>query len=170
MNCIDDAIKVWRTVIKKITGLSNDLLLNGESIRGPELVRIKNGKKVPISQEDTVIIHYCDPIDDISMVDSSNPSTAQSYELHLIVYGNKCKKISQTIKSNLYTEGILDILRESGIGLLDIPTIQNTSNFIVEQTYILRSDIRIRFNCILEDEKIMKDIPIENVDESFKII
>lgn len=170
MNCIDDAIKIWRTIIKKITGLSNDLLLNGESIRGPELVRIKNGKKVPISQEDTVIIHYCDPIDDISVVDSSNPSTVQSYELHLIVYGNKCKKISQAIKSNLYTEGILNILRESGIGLLDIPTIQNASNFIVEQTYILRSDIRIRFNCILEDEKIIKDVPIENVDESFKII
>lgn len=164
LNCIDDAIKVWRKILMEITKLPKNMILNGESIRSPELVTVKNGQKVPIGYDETCIIHYCDPIDDISVVDTSNVNeTIQSYELHLVIYGKCCKKVSQLIKSNLYTRNILDELTENGIGLLDIPSAENTSEFMTENTYILRNDIRIRFDCAFVDKAVK---PSETIEEA----
>lgn len=164
LNCIDDAIKIWRKILIEITGIQKNHLLNGESIRSPELVTAKNGQKVPIGYDETCIIHYCDPIDDISVVDTSTVNeTIQSYELHLVIYGNCCKKVSQLIKSNLYTRNILDELTENGIGLLDIPSVENTSEFMTENTYILRNDIRIRFDCAFVDNTVN---PSETIEEA----
>lgn len=164
LTCIDDAIKIWRKILIEITGIPKNYLLNGESIRSPELVTAKNGQKVPIGYDETCIIHYCDPIDDISVVDTSNVNeTIQSYELHLVIYGNCCKKVSQLIKSNLYTRNILDELTENGIGLLDIPSVENTSELMTENTYILRNDIRIRFDCAFVDKAVK---PSETIEEA----
>lgn len=156
LSCVDDAIRVWRKILMTITGLSNEYVLNGESVRGPEFVTIKNGQKIPIGYDESFLVTYCDPIDDISITDSSEESlyTNQSYELHVIVYGNQCKKLSQTIKNNLYANEILDILRDNDIGLLNVPVVENTSSFMVSQTYVLRSDIRIRFDIVLADDRV----------------
>lgn len=164
LTCIDDAIKAWRRILIEITRVPNNMILNGESIRSPELVTVKNGQKVPIGYDETCIIHYCNPIDDISVVDTSEVNeTIQSYELHLVIYGNCCKKVSQLIKSNLYTRTILDELTENGIGILNIPSIENTSEFMMENTYILRNDIRIRFDCAFVDKTIVPSADIEEV-------
>lgn len=170
MQCVDDAIKVWRQIINTITKVPFNKILNGESIRGPELVTLRNGQKIPVNQDDTIIVFYCDPIDEISVVDGVNTQTAQSYELHLIVYGNQSKKISQKIKSNIYSEGILNILRENEIALLNVPFIENTSNFIISQTYTLRSDIKIRFDCVFEDQKVIEDKEINETQINEKVI
>mgnify|MGYP006886776517 CR=1 FL=1 len=168
LSCVDDAIKTWRKLIIDITGIPGNKVLNGESIRSPELVTVKNGQKVPIGYDETCIVFYCDQIDDISVVSTENGcETVQSYELHLIIYGNCCKKIAQAIKSNLYSREILDVLTENGIGLLSIPYIENTSEYMVDQTYVLRNDIRIRFDCCFEDKKHMS---YENVSEFSKDI
>ena len=165
LTCIDDAIKIWRTILIEITGIKKNHILNGESIRSPELVTVKNGQKIPIGYDETCIIHYCDPIDDISVVDTSNVNeTIQSYELHLIIYGNCCKKVSQLIKSNLYTRNILDELTENGIGLLDVPPVENTSEFMTENTYILRNDLRIRFDCAFVDKTTKPSVQIEEAE------
>lgn len=164
LNNINEAIIVWREVLMKITGLSKEYILNGESLRGPELVVIKNNKKIPISNAEIAIIHYLDAIDEISIVDSNDrPLINQSYELHLIIYGNSCRKIAQRIKSRIYGSIILKMLREKGIGLLDIPSYENTSGFRPDNTYTLRYDVRIRFNCILEDEELEEKVYIEEV-------
>lgn len=165
LNCIDDAIKIWRKILIEITGIPKNYLLNGESIRSPELVTMKNGQKVPIGYDETCIIHYCDPIDDISVVDTSEVNeTIQSYELHLVIYGNCCKKVSQLIKSNLYTRSVLDELTENGIGLLDIPSVENTSEFMTDNTYVLRNDIRIRFDCAFVDDRTRPVVDIEEAE------
>lgn len=169
LSCVDDTIPIWRDILTTITSIPLEMILNGESIRGPEFVTVKNGQKVPISYDENFIVFYIDPIDAISVVDGyGHATTVQSYELHLIVYGRDCKKVSQKIKSNMYTEGILDILRDNGIGLLSIPSVENTSNFMVSQTYILRNDVRIRFDCAFKDTQVKKDTIIKEVTEIFK--
>lgn len=160
MNDINYAIKAWRAILNKITDIPLNKIISGESIRGAELVTLKNGQKVPIGYDEDCLVHYFDPTDDISMVDTSDTlSTIQSYELHLIVYGNNCKKVAQMIKSNLYTREILDELTENGIGLLSINPVENTSDFMTDNTYVLRYDLRIQFDCQFEDER--EETPIE---------
>lgn len=171
LSCIDDTIPVWRNILTTITSIPLEMILNGESIRGPEFVTIKNGQKVPIGYDENFIVFYIDPIDDINVVDSYGHSTSvQSYELHLIIYGRDTKKMSQKVKSNIYTEGILDILRDNGIGLLSIPSVENTSNFMVSQTYVLRTDLRIRFNCVFKDTQVIKNTIIKEVETQHKEI
>lgn len=166
LTCIDDAIKVWRKVLMKITNIPSNMILNGESIRGAELATIKNGQKVPIGYDETCIVLYYTPLSDNSIVDTNFDdinTTLQSYELHLIVYGNQCKKVAQAIKSNLYSAKVLDILTDNGIGLLSIPYIQNNSTFINSNTYVLRNDISINFDCVFEDEKVLKQNNIDDI-------
>lgn len=169
MNDINDAIKAWRIVLNKISGIPNNMILNGESIRSPELVTIKNGQKVPIGYDEDCIVHYVDPTDDISVVDTFDElNTIQSYELHLIVYGNNCKKVAQTIKSNLYTREALDMLTDYGIGLLSIAPLENTSEFMTENTYVLRYDIKIKFDCQFTDDRKFEVVEIENAEFTMK--
>lgn len=166
---INEAIITWRSVLMKITGLSKEYILNGESLRGPELVVIKDNKKIPISNTEIAIIHYLDPIDEISVVDSNSDLLLnQSYELHLIIYGNRCRNVAQRIKSSIYSQTILEMLRDGGIGLLGIPSYENTSGFRPDNTYTLRYDVRIRFDCVLKTESLEDDIYIENVDYDIK--
>lgn len=153
LSCVDEAIIILRKVLMKITGLSNEMIINGESIRGAELVTIKNGQKVPIGYDETCLVTYCEPIDDISVVEGyGGVQSVQSYEFHIIVYGNQCKKVAQKIKGNFYTRGVLDILNENGIGLISVQPIENASTFMTGNTYVLRNDLRIRFDCVFGDE------------------
>lgn len=171
LSSINEAIIAWREVLMKITGLSKEYILNGESLRGPELVVIKDNKKIPISNTEVAIIHYLDAIDEISIVDSNDkPLINQSYELHLVIYGNDCRKIAQRIKSRIYNSEILRILREKGIGLLNIPSYENTSGFRPDNTYTLRYDVRIRFNCVLEDEELEEKVYIGEVKKDMGVI
>ena len=162
MNDINVAIKAWRKILMNITDIPNNMIISGESIRGSELVTIKNGQKVPIGYDEDCIVHYVDPTDDLSIVDTSSElSTIQSYELHLVIYGNNCKKVAQKIKSNLYTREILDELTENGIGLLGIKPVENTSDFMTDNTYVLRYDLRILFDCQFEDDRKIDVVDIE---------
>ena len=162
MNDINVAIKAWRKILMNITDIPNNMIISGESIRGSELVTIKNGQKVPIGYDEDCIVHYVDPTDDISIVDTSSElSTIQSYELHLVIYGNNCKKVAQKIKSNLYTRVMLDELTENGIGLLEIKPVENTSDFMTDNTYVLRYDLRILFDCQFEDDRKIDEVELE---------
>lgn len=162
MNDINVAIKAWRKILMNITDIPNNMIISGESIRGSELVTIKNGQKVPIGYDEDCIVHYVDPTDDMSIVDTSSElSTIQSYELHLVIYGNNCKKVAQKIKSNLYTREMLDELTENGIGLLEIKPVENTSDFMTDNTYVLRYDLRILFDCQFEDDRKIDVVDIE---------
>lgn len=153
LSCVDEAIIILRKVLMKITGLSNEMIINGESIRGAELVTIRNGQKVPIGYDETCLVTYVDPIDDISVVEGyGGVESVQSYEMHIIVYGNQCKKVAQKIKGNFYTRGILDVLNDNGIGLLSVQPIENASTFMTGNTYVMRNDLRIRFDCVFGDE------------------
>lgn len=162
MNDINVAIKAWRKILMNITDIPNNMIISGESIRGSELVTIKNGQKVPIGYDEDCIVHYVDPTDDMSIVDTSSElSTIQSYELHLVIYGNNCKKVAQKIKSNLYTREMLDELTENGIGLLEIKPVENTSDFMTDNTYVLRYDLRILFDCQFEDDRKIEEVELE---------
>lgn len=165
LSCVDNAIKTLRQALMKITGLANNYIINGESIRGAELVIVKNGKKVPIGIDETCIVTYLDPTSELSVVDSEKePTIIQSYEWHLIIYGNCCRKVVQKIKTNFYLGTILDDLRENGISILRISEPTNTSEFITTDTYMLRSDLRINFNCTFVDENVEEDNKIENIE------
>lgn len=169
MTCVDNAIRIIRKILMRITGISNDYIINGESIRGAELVKVKNGKKIPIGYDETCIVTYLNPTDQMSIVDASNsPKTAQSYEFHAIIYGNDSKEVAQKIKNNLYIQPILETLRENGIGILSIDSPTNTSEFITSDTYMLRSDLRFSFNCILEDDSIETENDIESINITYK--
>lgn len=165
MNDINEAIRTWRKVLNTITKIPMNMILSGESIRTPELVTIKNGQKVPIGYDEDCIVHYVDPTDDLSVVDTSKElSTIQSYELHLVVYGNNCKKVAQKIKSNIYTREVLDILTENGIGILEIKPVENTSDLMTDNTYVLRYDLRIVFDCQFEDDRVIETTNLEEMD------
>lgn len=155
MKCIDEAVPVWRSVLNKITDIPLNMILNGESIRGPELVTVKNGQKVPIGYDEDCIVHWIDPIEDLSVIDDTEEEnlTLQSYELHLAVYGNSSKKVSQKIRSELYAPGCLKHLRKNGISLLSTSSVENNSRFMTSQTYVLRYDLRIKFDCLFTDER-----------------
>lgn len=163
MNDINEAIRTWRKVLNTITKIPMNMILSGESIRTPELITIKNDQKVPIGYDEDCIVHYVDPTDDLSVIDTSKElSTIQSYELHLVVYGNNCKKVAQTIKSNIYTREVLDLLTENGIGILEIKPVENSSDLMTDNTYVLRYDLRIVFDCQFEDDRA---IEVTNLEE-----
>lgn len=160
MRSINDAIKAFRKLLMKITGLPNNYILNGESIRGAELVTFKNGQKIPFTADDTFIIHYIKPLEELNVIETLNSEdedlikTLQSYELHLVIYGNNSHDVITKIKSNIYTEYCNNYLRDNEISLMNITYIENTSDFKISQTYVLRYDMRVNFNVILETDKI----------------
>jgi hypothetical protein len=166
MNDINEAIRTWRKVLNTITKIPMNMILSGESIRGPELVTIKNNQKVPIGYDEDCIIHYVDPTTDLNVIDTSTDmKLIQSYELHLVIYGNNCKSVATKIITNLYTDEALELLREGGIGILKIDPLENTSEFLTTNTYVLRYDIKIQFNCQIEPERAFEQTEIEEADQ-----
>lgn len=169
MRSLNDALKVFRKLLMKITKVPNNLILNGESIRGTELVTIKNGQKVPISLDDTCIIHYINPVDTINIIEPVENDdyiqTLQSYELHLVIYGNNSHNVVNNIKANIYSEYCSNTLRDNDISLLNIESIENTSDFKINQTYVLRYDVKINFDVIIENDK----TEVENEYNDFEI-
>lgn len=162
MNDVNESIVTWRKVLNEITDIPMNMILSGESIRGPELVTIKNGQKVPIGYDEDCIIHYIDPTQDLSIIDnSSDMKFIQSYELHLIVYGNNCKSVANKIVTNLYTPEILDTLRDGGIGILKIDPLENTSDFMTNNTYVLRYDIKIQYNCEFTPDRVIDETDLD---------
>ena len=166
MTDLNEAIRTFRSIISKITGIPNNMILSGESIRGPELVTIKNGQKIPIGYDENCIVHYVDPTNDMNIIDTSTDmKLIHSYELHLIVYGNDCKAVATKLITNLYTQEALDMLRDGGIGILKINPLENTSEFLTTNTYVLRYDIRILFDCQIEPERSFGKTDILEADQ-----
>lgn len=171
MECVETAIKVLRKTLMSITGLANEYIINGESIRGAELVTIKNGQKVPIGYGETCIVTYVNPTDEMSIIQSEDTSeTLQSYELHLIIFGDENKKMASKIKANFYQSYLLDTLREKGIDILRVGSIENGSEFLTSDTYVVRSDVRIAFNVIIENDMALVDNNIEESNNEVKSI
>lgn len=161
MQTVNEAVKTWINVIQSITGLQNGYIINGESIRGPELSIVKNGQKVPFTYDETAIVFYNDLTESPSIVSSYKEAVSlQAYELHLIIYGNESKEIANLLYTNFYTRGVLDVLNDNGISLLQVNSPTNASSFRLESTYISRTDLRLTYNVLIETQQINKDVDI----------
>lgn len=154
MNCINDTIPYFRTILSKITSIKKDWIINGESIRGPELVKVSNGQKIPFSPDDNFIVFYLDYDNSIAITEvEDDEESVQTYLLHLIIYGRDSRRNMMRIKNKFYDPIYLEGLASNGIGLIRFENANDISDFVGSGTYILRTDLSILFNVVIEDDK-----------------
>lgn len=168
LECVDEAIKILRKVIAKILSMDIDNVLNGESVRGVELVKTLQEQEVPLSNKDILVVFYNEPTNEIDVVE--NCESCQSYSFHVIIYGAQCRKASQVLRANFYTEFIKDTLSENGVSILDVSTPTSTSEFINNTSYILRNDIVISYNCVVVNKRVEDIDEIESVENELSLI
>lgn len=154
MKCVSDVIPFFRTILSEMTGIKKDWIINGESIRGAELVKVVNGQKVPFSPDDNFIVFYLtydNSLEITQVID--NEQSIQSYVLNLIVYGKETRKNTIKIKNKMYDPAYLDRLATNDIGIMKFSNTTDINDFMGGGTYILRSDLEILFNVVIEDDR-----------------
>lgn len=167
LECIEEAIVTVRKKIMEILNLKSEFVLNGESVRGVELVKILQGQEIPLHNEDVIVVFYVNDTEDINVVQGDE--TCQSFDFHVIIYGNRCRKFSSKLRTNLYSEYIRSELGENGVELLNVSTPENTSEFIGNATYVLRSDLDILLNCVIKNKEVKEINSIEELNVSYEI-
>lgn len=160
LTCINDAIIALRKAIIKILNVKEDLVLNGESVRGVELTKVFQAQEIPLTNGETIVIFYLTATDEMNVFQETE--TTQSYAFHITIYGCKCRKQALSLRTNLYNEKIKEELNENGVSISDISTPNETSEFINNATYVLRNDLDIYFNSVIINEQIEE---IDEIDE-----
>lgn len=168
LECVDDAIRALRVIVAKILSMNIDDILDGESVRGVELVKILQEQEVPLSNDDILVVFYNEPTNEIDVVE--NCESCQSYNFHVIIYGAQCRKASQVLRGNFYTEFIKDTLSENGVSILDVSTPTSTSEFINNASYMLRNDIVISYDCVITNKRVEDIDEIESVENELSLM
>lgn len=156
INNIEQLILIIRPMIAKQAEISIDDVINADSIRGPELTKIVDGKKEPYQPHEQVIIFELNETSDVSVYETQENDEINailSYELAIVLYGDAARTHAVKLKGRLLSEKVLQELSEQGISITSISNIIPSSEFINSTRYI-RRDFSINFNTTININQI----------------
>lgn len=143
--------KLLRNMLITQSQLIPNRVLNGNSIRGQDLEKmIDSNIYISYNLSDCVIIFELftrTSEENISMIKSNNSLLLySSYNMHLIIYGNKSEQLAQILKARLESEKNRFDMYNLGIQIEEISNITTINDFKNETIWI-RSDFDIDFAC-----------------------
>ena len=173
----EDIVKILAKVLDNNSGLDPKRILNADSVRGTDLSQyISSSETYAPDVSDSFLIfellenqngdHFVTKGEDDSMI------TIQSYDYHLMIYGNSSPTDAQKISAVFKKENIALSLRDEGIFVNGVTGVEAINEFI-NNTYILRRDliIKIQTRYVFENkENIEYFDPNQNVDPVVKDI
>lgn len=166
-----DIVKNLVKVLEDYSGLRKTSIVNLVSISGVDLGElISESEQYSINASDSFLLFELleNNSDNYVTKGSKNDQMEyiQSYDFHIIVYGNNapvdCQKISALFKQ----ENIALFLRDNGIYIKGVSPIDPRTEFI-NNTLIVRRDLMVRIYCRNEFDNI--GIPTDYFDKKQKI-
>lgn len=139
---VEDIILLLRPLIALNAEMDLDDIINIDSIRGVELTKIENGKKVPYEPYETVIAFELVENNNIDINETYEKDnlvhSVSSYDINLVIYGDEARTISKKLRARILSEKVRGDLAEQGISLIDASSIEPTTEMINSVRYIRR--------------------------------
>lgn len=170
-----DLDKIIRNQIHDNLELDKNKIINGLSVRGPELIKHVNENVYSSTDLSDTIIVFERSIDSsektISMEEIDNSITTYShFQYKITIYGNVSDFVAYKLFSRLLSSEIRENLISKGIYIRDISNPQSINEFI-NNTIILRTDLEIALSCrfnfskIISNEEFKKEnLTIKNIN------
>lgn len=166
---LHDIEKIIANVLVKQSQLDNDRIINGLSVRGPELSKYIQTKVLKSYElTDSVIIFelVMDYNQDTNFTEYSNNSirNTMAFHIELTVYGNESINLANILKARLESQKVRAILLEEGIYLSNISNIASLNEYINE-TMWLRSNMTLNLIAEMNIDEIDKSEDVEDFSE-----
>lgn len=130
-----DALVALRKQILLLTGLSNNYVINGDSVYGPTAYKmVSDIIGIAPSLSDTFIIFEFKEIENdsygITFDDGNNGYTLIPYGLFLKIYGDNAHDVAVQLQAGLKFSGTAEELYKQGIKYIGLSNIQSVNEFI----------------------------------------
>lgn len=154
LNSQSDATKIIRQKIIELSGLSNDRVLNIDSVRGINLAKIVENSIMSIDIRDCIILFqnrqtssesYSQQIDETSVL------TSTMNEFAMTIYGNSSTVLANGIAAKILIDINQDDLYDSGIHVIEVSDLQDLTEF-KNETMWHRTDFNIVYDCMYKYE------------------
>lgn len=150
----NDALIALRKQILLLTGLSNNYVINGDSVYGPTAYKmVSDIIGITPGLSDTFIIFEFKEIENDSYgitFDSDNNGYAFiPYGLFLKIYGDNAHEVAAQLQSGLKFSGTVEALYNQGIKYISISNIQSVNEFINGVRWP-RCDLELDILCCLK--------------------
>lgn len=172
MNQIKEVSKIIRNFLNEITGIKLENIINGNSIRGPEMEKkISDNIYCSYDNDDILIIFTIssreNTYNDISFEtdEYGNLIKTVPLEINLCIYGNDSMDLMNSIKSNVLSDGGRYRLYSNGIYLESCDNIVTVNEFKNGSMW-LRNDMNINITIekLIEQKIKLDNIKIFNMD------
>lgn len=149
--------------------LPKDCIINGLSVRGPELLKYINDKLyLSPNLNDTVLIFECSHNKNncLSEYNEINDELIlfNSFEYKVILYGNHSKNIASKLKARFESDSVKQHLYDEGIYLeyVDYP---ESINEIINETVWIRTDLSINLSCQMKFNSIKNELNFDKINK-----
>ena len=144
------ALVTLRNQILTYTGLPNNLVLNGDSLYGPDTWKMITELigEAPDQSSDFIIFEFKEISNDAFgiSVDNINIEALAPYGLFLKIYGDRCHEIAYKLASIFKLPQAIETLRATGIKVINSSLINSVNEFINGSRWP-RCDIEIDMLC-----------------------
>lgn len=159
--------KVIAAILVQQSELENDRIINGLSIRGPELSKYIQDKILhSYNINDSVIIFELimdyDNTLNITEYDEKNIRSNIAAKIELTIYGNESINLANILKARLESEKVRNILLENEIYLSTISNISSLNEY-ENDTMWLRTNMTLNVIVELQVNEITKSDEIEDI-------
>lgn len=172
INSQDDITKVLRSTLIEQSELDPNNVMNGLSVRGPDLVKFLEEDLYEAYEVNDVCVifelnHSSSGFDmnDRELGSNTELLVYTTYSFDLTIYGNKSDLMAVIIKSRFESEEVRNSLKEKGIHLIEIGDLASNNEYINE-TLWRRSDlsIRVAVRYNIEKKKVYDDYLINSLE------
>lgn len=144
----EDIIVSAMAMTEQVSGVPSERVVNGYSVRGPDLAKIIGPNILSIDLADTFIIFQLDENNNSKNYSLSEENGTRSnvvnYTYSLKIYGNASHNVAQKIYAGFKSEGVSLEMRTQGIYVCGVENPQPTNEFI-NNTVVPRVDLTIYF-------------------------
>lgn len=144
----ENALIELRKIILSYSGLSNDLLLNGDSLYGPDVWKMITDLigETPNLSNTFIVFEFKEIPSDTYGIDPEEMLALAPYGLFLKVYGDKCHEFAHKLVAIFKYPPAIEYFRTRGIKIINTSTVGSLNEFINNVRWP-RCDIEIDVLC-----------------------
>ncbi len=165
---VEQTILILRPEISRQAEIPLTDIINADSIRGAELTKMVNGEKIPYQPNDNIIVFDLQEnqsLDVNETLDNGEISSIASYQMHLVIYGDKARTTARVLKARLLSSKVIQGLSRKGISITKISSIEPSTEMINTTRYI-RRDMTISFisEMVVKPIDVYTDLEITSIE------
>ena len=171
----EDIIKVLGKFLDTYSGIKPDNILNADSIRGTDISEMisESQSYSPSVSKSFVLFELLEDENGEHFATSGTASnqmiTIQTYNFHLMIYGNSAPTDAQKISAIFKQADDALELHENGVFVKGVSPIEPINEFI-NNTLLLRRDLNIKIEVKFNFNNIGKDVGVFDEDQEINMI